>query len=79
MTGYLNIRQAADFLGGRSLSWLRSHLHEIPHRKLYDRLLFDPDELRSFVETRSERRHALDLDDLVTELVGKGKKRRTRK
>ena len=79
MTGYLNIRQAADFLGGRSLSWLRSHLHEIPHRKLYDRLLFDPEELRAFVETRSERRIVLDLDDLVAEVVGEGKKRRTRK
>ena len=79
MTGYLNTRQAANFLGGRSLSWLRSHLHEIPHRKLYDRLLFDPEELRAFVETRSERRHVLDLDDLVAEVVGMGKKRRTRK
>ena len=79
MTGYLNIRQAADFLGGRSLSWLRSHLHEIPHRKLYDRLLFDPEELRAFVETRSERRNVLDLDDLVAEVVGERRKRRPRK
>lgn len=79
MTGYLNIRQAANFLGGRSLSWLRSHLHEIPHRKLYDRLLFDPDESRAFVETRSERKNVLDLDDLVAEIIGKGKNRRTRK
>jgi hypothetical protein len=79
MTGYLNIRQAADFLGGRSLSWIRSHLHEIPHRKLYDRLLFDPDELRAFVEARSERRNALDLDDLVAEVIGGGRKRRARK
>ena len=78
MTGYLNSRQAADFLGGRSLSWLRPHLHEIPHRKLYDRLLFDPDELRAFVEARSERRIVLDLDDLVTEVLGKGNKRRRR-
>lgn len=79
MIGYLNTRQAADFLGGRSLSWLRSHLHEIPHRKLYDRLLFDPDELRAFVEARAERRHVLDLGDLVAEVVGEGRKRRTRK
>lgn len=79
MTGYLNIRQAADFLGGRSLSWIRSHLHEIPHRKLYDRLLFDPDELRAFVEARAERRNALDLDDLVAEVIGGGRKRRARK
>lgn len=76
MTGYLNIRQAAEFLGGRSVSWLRSHLHEIPHRKLYDRLLFEPVELRTFVEARSTRRTPVDLDSLVSEVVGAGKKRR---
>ena len=79
MTGYLNIRQAASFLGGRSVSWLRSHLHEIPHRKLYDRLLFDPAELRTFVEARSERRNPVDLDDLVSAVVGAGMKWRTGK
>ena len=79
MTGYLNIRQAANFLGGRSVSWLRSHLHDIPHRKLYDRLLFDPVELRAFVEARSERRNPVDLDDLVSAVVGAGRKRRTGK
>jgi hypothetical protein len=76
MTGYLNIRQAAEFLGGRSVSWLRSHLHEIPHRKLYDRLLFDAVELRTFVEARSTRRTPVDLGSLVSEIVGAGKKRR---
>jgi hypothetical protein len=76
VTGYLNIRQAAEFLGGRSVSWLRSHLHEIPHRKLYDRLLFDPVELRTFVEARSTRRTPVDLDSLVSEILGAGKKRR---
>ncbi len=76
MTGYFNIRQAAEFLGGRSVSWLRSHLHEIPHRKLYDRLLFDPVELRTFVEARSTRSTPVDLDSLVSEVVGAGKNRR---
>ena len=76
MTGYLNVRQAAEFLGGRSVSWLRSHLHEIPHRKLYDRLLFDPAELRAFVEARSERKIPVDLDCLVAEVIGVGGKRR---
>ena len=79
MTGYLNIRQAATFLGGRSVSWLRSHLHEIPHRKLYDRLLFDPAELRAFVEARSVRRDPVDLADLVSAVVGAGRKGRTGK
>lgn len=76
MTGYLNVRQAAEFLGGRSVSWLRSHLHEIPHRKLYDRLLFDPAELRAFVEARSERKIPVDLDCLVAEVMGGGRQRR---
>jgi hypothetical protein len=75
--GYLNIRQAAEFLGDRSVSWLRSHLHEIPHRKLYDRLLFDPAELRAFVEARSTRVIPVDLDNLVFEVLGAGRKRRT--
>ncbi len=79
MTGYLNIRQAANFLGGRSVSWLRSHLHDIPHRKLYDRLLFDPIELRAFVEARAQRRNAVDLHDLVSAVVGNGKKSRAGK
>lgn len=77
MTGYLNIHDAAAFLGGRSVSWVRSHLHEIPHRKLYDRLLFDPAELRAFVEARSDCRDPVDLDDLVSAVVGAGKKVRT--
>ena len=77
MTGYLNVRQAAQFLGGRSVSWLRSHLHEIPHRKLYDRLLFDPVELRAFVEARSERKIPVDLDNLVAKVVGAVRRRRT--
>jgi hypothetical protein len=78
MTGYLNIRQAADFLGGRSLSWLRSHLHEIPHRKLYDRLLFDAAELHAFVEARSERRVPVDLDGLISDVLGSGRNRRSK-
>ena len=77
MIGYLNIRQAAEFLGGRSVSWLRSHIHEIPHRKLYDRLLFDPIELRAFVDTRSTRMIPVDLAGLVSEVLGAGRKRRT--
>lgn len=77
MIGYLNIRQAAEFLGGRSVSWLRSHIHEIPHRKLYDRLLFDPVELRAFVEARSTRMIPVDLAGLVSEVLGAGRKRRT--
>lgn len=69
--GYLNVRQAAEFLGGRSVSWLRGHLHEIPHRKLYDRLLFDPHELRFFVEQNAERRNPVDVDAVVAGVLGK--------
>jgi len=68
---------ARAFLGNKSMAWLRSHLHEIPHRKLYDRLIFDPAELRAFVEARSERKVPVDLDGLVSEVLGAGRKRRT--
>jgi len=71
MTGYLNIRAAGQFLGGRSVSWVRSHLHEIPHRKLYDRLLFDPQELRAFVETNSIKHNPIDVDAVVANVLGK--------
>ena len=66
--GYLNAKQAAEFLGGRSVRWLRSHLHEIPHFKLYDRLLFDPKELRAFVQKEAERVNPIDLDALIASL-----------
>lgn len=74
MTGYLDMRGAAAFLGGRSVSWLRSHLHDIPHLKLYDRLLFDPAELRAFVERKAERRNPIDLDALVGEVLASKRK-----
>jgi hypothetical protein len=66
--GYLNAKQAAAFLGGRSIRWLRSHLHEIPHYKLYDRLLFDPKELEAFVQKKAERVNPIDLDELLASL-----------
>jgi hypothetical protein len=75
MTGFLNIRQAAAFLGGRSVSWLRSHLHEIPHRKLYDRLLFDPAELRAFVEKNAKQRGPANLDALLNEIAPRRQER----
>ena len=68
--GYLNIRQAAAFLGGRSVSWLRSHLHEIPYYRLYDRLLFSPDALRAFVEKTAEKHNPIDLDKIVASVMG---------
>ncbi len=76
MTGYINIHEAARFLGGRSVSWVRSHLHEMPHRKLYDRLLFDPVELRAFVEANAERRNPIDIDAIVHDVMGSSAGRR---
>ncbi|OGO35301.1 MAG: hypothetical protein A2Z03_07765 [Chloroflexi bacterium RBG_16_56_8] len=73
--GFLNIRQAAEFLGGRSVRWVRSHLHEIPHRKLYDRLLFDPLELRAYVEACSERHLPIDIDAIVAQVLGPRRQR----
>jgi hypothetical protein len=67
---YLNIREAGVYLGGRSVSWVRSHLSEIPHRRLYDRLLFDPAELRAFVEANSEKRNPVDVDAIVSSVLG---------
>ncbi len=76
MTGYLNVHQAAAFLGGRSVAWLRSHLNEIPHLKLYDRLLFDPANLRSWVERTAEKKNPIDVDAIVAEVLGPQKRRR---
>jgi hypothetical protein len=70
VTGYLNIRQAAQFMGGRSVSWLRSHLNEIPHYRLYDRLLFDPVSLRAFVERTAEKCSPIDVDAVVAQVLG---------
>lgn len=75
MTGYLDIHGARKFLGGKSVSWVRSHLHEIPHRKLYDRLLFDPQELRAFVEQHAEKKNPIDLDAIVAGVLGQRKRR----
>ena len=75
MIGYLNIRGAAEFLGGRSVSWVRSHLHEIPHCKLYDRLLFDPAELRAFVEANSAKYNPIDVNAVVASVLGPRKRK----
>jgi hypothetical protein len=69
MTGYLDIHGARQFLGNRSLSWLRSHIAEIPHLKLYDRLLFDPAELRVWVERTAERHNPVDVDAVVAQVM----------
>ncbi len=75
---FLNVREAAVYLGGRSASWLRSHLADIPHLKLYDRLLFDPADLRAFVEKKAERRNPVDLDAGVASVL-QHQRRRPRK
>ena len=66
MAGFFNSREAARFLGGRSLRWLRAHLHDIPHLRLYDRLIFDPAELRRWVERTAERSAAgIDISTII--------------
>lgn len=77
MIGYLNVRQAAEFLGGRSISWMRLHMAEIPHLKLYDRLLFDPAELRVWIQSMATRHVPVDVDAIVREAMTPGRKRRT--
>lgn len=76
MTGYLNVRQAAEFLGGRSLSWMRLHSSSIPHYRLHDRLLFSPAELKTYVERTATRHDPIDIDRIVAEAMMPGRKRR---
>ena len=70
MNGYLDIHGARQFLGNKSVSWMRLHIHEIPHQKLFDRLIFDPVELRAWVEKTAERVNPLDLDEIVRGVLG---------
>ena len=70
MIGYLDPHGARKFLGDKSMAWLRLHLHEIPHLKLYDRLLFDPVELRSWVERTAVRHTPVDIDAVVRDVMG---------
>lgn len=76
MTGYLDLHGARQFLGNRSVSWLRLHVHEIPHLKLYDRLLFDPAELRAWVAATAERHNPVDIDAVVREVMQPARKGR---
>jgi hypothetical protein len=76
VTGFLDIHGARQFLGNRSLSWLRLHVHEIPHLKLYDRLLFDPAELRAWVTATAERHNPIDIDAVVAEVMRPARKGR---
>lgn len=76
MTGYLSFDQMLSFLGGKSRAWGRLHVHEIPHLKLYDRLLFDPAELRAWVTATAERHNPVDVDRLVAQVMHGGRKRR---
>ena len=72
MIGFLNIRQAAEFLGGRSISWMRKNLvgpDAIPGVKLNDRWLFRPEELSGWVERQGERNASIDLDQILDETI----------
>lgn len=69
MTGFLDIHGARAFLGNKSLSWLRQHVREIPHLKLYGQLLFDPEELRAWVMRVAERDVPVDVNALVRNVL----------
>jgi hypothetical protein len=73
--GFLDIHGARQFLGNKSLSWLRLHVSEIPHYRLHDRLLFDPQELRAYVLTAAERHNPIDVDKLVHEVMQQPKRK----
>lgn len=69
MNGFLDIHGARAFLGNRSVSWLRQHIREIPHMKLYDRLLFDPQELRDWVMRTAERDVPVDVGAVIRSVL----------
>lgn len=69
MNGYLNFDGMLSFLGGKSRSWGRLHIHEIPHRKLFGTLIFDPLELRAWVEHTAERDVPVDVNALVRSVL----------
>jgi hypothetical protein len=73
--GYLDFNGMLAFLGGRSRAWGRLHVHEIPHRKLFDRLIFDPLELRAWVEQTAVRHNPVDVDAVVAEVMQPKKRR----
>lgn len=45
-----SVTEAAKFLGVKP-QYLYDHKDKIPHRKIANRLRFDPDQLRSYVES----------------------------
>jgi len=76
MNGFLDVHGARKFLGNKSLSWLRLHISEIPHYRLHDRLLFDPQELRAYVMATAERCVPIDVDAVVASVMQPARKRR---
>lgn len=78
MKPYLNFNGMLKFCGDRSKGWGRKHLPEIPHLKLYDRLLFDPDELRAWIERTAERHNPIDVDAIVANALEPKPKRKGR-
>lgn len=79
--GFLDIDGAREFLGNRSRSWVRHHVvaSGLPCRKLFDRLLFDPVELRAWVEKNATRPAALDVAGLVDDVLGTSSRPANRK
>jgi excisionase family DNA binding protein len=53
--GFLDVKGAAEFLGGCSVKRIYNLVERgaIPYHKPHGRLLFDPQELREWVERRS--------------------------
>ena len=78
-SGFLSFDGMLAYFGGKSRGWGRQHVHEIPHLKLYDRLLFDPAELRAWVERTATKHVPIDVDRVVAEVMQQpGRKRSAR-
>ena len=78
MTGFLDFNGMLTFLGGKSRAWGRAHAHEIPGMKLYGQWLYDPRELDAWVRRVAERPVHVDVDAIVSEVMGTKKRRAAR-
>ena len=76
MTGFLDFNGMLAFLGGKSRAWGRLHISEIPHYRLYDRLLFSPQELSDWVTRTAVRHDPIDIDGVIAQVMQPKQKRR---
>jgi hypothetical protein len=67
MIGYLDSRGGAEFLS-HSVRWIRKNLHRLPHYRVGGKILFDPVQLRRWVESHAEPH--VDVAAIVDKVAG---------